>query len=297
MIRLTTRGVIAVSGPDRVAFLQGLVTNDVTLAGPDRAVYAAFLTPQGKFLHDFILVAIDDAILLDCEAERRDDLVRRLKPYRLRAKVGLEDWSDRYGVAVDPTPDAVAAAGLSAQPGLAKRYDGGLVLVDPRHADLGARWVMPTAALPAEADPAALAAYDADRLALGIPDGSRDLIVERSPLLENNLDALNAIAWDKGCYLGQELTARTHYRALIKKRLVPVAVSGPMPPPGTPVTSDGRDAGEVRSGADGRALALLRLELLASGDAAPPLQAGPATLTPTVPGWLAPVLAAGPQKK
>ena len=93
--------------------------------------------------------------------------------------------------------------------------------------------------------------YDRLRISLGVPDGSRDLDVERSPLLENGFDELHGIDWDKGCFMGQELTARTKYRALIKKRLLPVDIDGPMPEPGTAVTADGKDAGVMRSAADG----------------------------------------------
>jgi tRNA-modifying protein YgfZ len=119
-----------------------------------------------------------------------------------------------------------------------------------------------------------------------VPDGSRDLPVEKAILLEAGFDELNGVDWQKGCYIGQELTARTKYRGLIKKRLMPVRVAGALPPPGTPVMLDGQDAGELRSGQDGIALALLRLEAVAaaaaSGEA---LHAGDARLTPLRPDW------------
>ena len=104
------------------------------------------------------------------------------------------------------------------------------------------------------------AAYDRHRLALGVPDGTRDLVPEKSILLELGFDELNGVDWRKGCYVGQELTARTKYRGLIKKRLFPVRIDGPAPEPGTMVTLDGKDAGEMRSARDGAGLALLRLE-------------------------------------
>jgi folate-binding protein YgfZ len=123
--------------------------------------------------------------------------------------------------------------------------------------------------------------YDALRIGLGAPDGSRDLEVERSPLLENGFDELHGIDWDKGCFMGQELTARTKYRALIKKRLLPVAIEGPAPEPGTQITAEGKDAGVLRSSVDGVGLALLRLDRL---DA--PLVAGEARLIPKKPDWV-----------
>src|SRR5439155_25745083 len=127
------------------------------------------------------------------------------------------------------------------------------------------------------------AAYDRHRLTLGIPDGSRDLVPDKSILLEAGFDELNGVDWQKGCYVGQELTARTKYRGLIKKRLFPVHIEGPAPPPGTMVTAEGRDAGEIRSSRDGEGLALLRLEAVDSGRA---LVADAATLVPIRPDWM-----------
>jgi hypothetical protein len=124
------------------------------------------------------------------------------------------------------------------------------------------------------------------RLANGIPDGSRDLSIEKAILLEAGFDELNGVDWQKGCYIGQELTARTKYRGLIKRRLMPVRVDGPLPPAGTLVMLDGQEAGEMRSGQGGIALALLRLEAVAAAaEAGRALQAGEARLTPLKPAW------------
>src|SRR4029077_4983626 len=127
------------------------------------------------------------------------------------------------------------------------------------------------------------AVYDRHRLALGIPDGSRDLVVEKSILLEAGFDELNGVDWQKGCYVGQELTARTKYRGLIKKRLFPVRIEGPAPAPGTMVTAAGHDAGELRSSRDGQGLALLRLDAVAEVRS---LSADAATLVPLHPDWM-----------
>src|SRR5581483_2479221 len=156
-------------------------------------------------------------------------------------------------------------------------------------ATLGARLLLPRGEpLPMTAiSKSDAAAYDRLRLSLGVPDGSRDLAVDKAILLEAGFDELNAIDWQKGCYVGQELTARTKYRALIKKRLMPVAVDGPLPPPGSPITLGERDAGEMRSGADGLGLALLRLEMVdAAALEGMPLSAGEARLKPLRPDWM-----------
>ena len=289
---LGDRGVLEVGGADRVAFLQGLVSNDVTKATPERAVYSALLTPQGKYLHDFFIAAMGDTLLLDAEAARLDDLRRRLALYKLRSKVTLADASDRYRVVAAFGDGAAEAFGLGETAGTARAWGEGVAAVDPRLAGLGVRLLLPRdkGTAPIEAAgfaPADTAAYDRLRLALGVPDGSRDLAIEKSILLEAGFDELNGVDWQKGCYIGQELTARTRYRGLIKKRLMPVAVEGPLPPPDTIIQLGAAEAGEMRSGRDGRGLALLRLE--AVEDAArdgTPLTAGPARLTPIKPAWM-----------
>jgi len=209
---LEHRGVLRVGGADRRSFLQGIVSNDVERASAERAVWAAFLTPQGKFLHEFIVVEQESAFLLDCEAERAADLQRRLKLYKLRAQVTLEA-ADDLAVAVLFGTDALALLDLPAEPGRARGLAGGLAYVDPRLPELGARAILPRAEAQevlngAGFAEATLADYDALRIAAGVPDGSRDLEIEKSTLLESGFDELHGIDWDKGCYMGQELTAR-----------------------------------------------------------------------------------------
>jgi folate-binding protein YgfZ len=286
---LPDRAALEVAGEERRAFLQGLVSNDVEKVSRDRALYAALLTAQGKYLHDFFIAAIGDAFYLDGEAARLADLKRRLALYRLRAKVTLGEGGERYVVAAAFGAEALALLGLPPEPGAAVPFAGGVAYVDPRLAALGARLLLPRGVKLAPLESAGFAPvggaeYDRFRLSLGVPDGSRDLPVEKAILLEAGFEELNGVDWQKGCYIGQELTARTKYRALIKRRLIPVAVEGPLPPPGTPVMLGDQEAGEMRSGRDGLGLALLRLEALneAGGQ---PLTAGEARLTPQKPAW------------
>ncbi|MGH6984092.1 MAG: YgfZ/GcvT domain-containing protein [Stellaceae bacterium] len=275
------RGVLEVAGADRVAFLQGLVSNDVAKAA-GAPVYAALLTAQGRYLHDFFVVALGDALYLECERARLGDLQRRLSLYKLRSKVTLTDTSAKFVAAA--WGDG-AAAKLNLADGASKPFADGLVYTDPRLAALGVRFLIPVGR---EGDIAAAgfaradtAAYDRHRLTLGVPDGSRDLEIDKSILLENGFEELNGVDFAKGCYMGQELTARTKYRALIKKRLVPVKVDGPLPAPGTPITRNGEEVGELRSGADGVALAMLKLDALSG-----PLEAGGVKLTPQPLAWM-----------
>jgi folate-binding protein YgfZ len=290
-VLLRERGLLTVAGPDRRSFLQGLISNDIEKVAPDRAIHAALLTAQGKYLHDFFIAERDDLLVLDCEAARRGDLQRRLGLYRLRAKVTLAAADAGLVVLAAFGGGALAALGLPDQPSAAKPFADGLAFVDPRLAALGARLIVSQesglAALRAagfvEQD---FATYDRLRLNHGVPDGSRDLPIEKAILLEAGFDELNGVDWNKGCYVGQELTARTKYRGLIKKRLMPVTVEGPLPPPGSIVMLGAQEAGEMRSGQDGLALALLRLEAVqAARDDGQVLMAGETRLKPAKPAW------------
>jgi folate-binding protein YgfZ len=260
---LPDRAVVAVEGPDRVAFLQGLVSNDVALAAPGRAVWAALLSPQGKWLADFFILADGERLLLDVEQGHAAMLAQKLTRFRLRSKVTvavLEGW--QVHVAWGGVPEVPA---------------GAVAAPDPRLAEAGWRVLAPVV-LDA---PASVEDWDAHRLALGLPEGSRDLETDKTVLLEAGFDELSGVSWTKGCYMGQELTARTKYRGLIKRRLVPVEVQGALPPPGTPVLRGEAEVGTLRSGRGGRALATLRLEAL-EGD----LACGGAVLVPRLPGWI-----------
>jgi folate-binding protein YgfZ len=285
--RLDSRALLGVSGEDAAAFLQGLVSNDVERAAKGTPVHAALLTAQGKFLHEFFIVPHAGALLLDCEAARRDDLKRRLTIYRLRAKAQIASDDAR-------AVWALWGAGAGARLGL----DGGTPLVavaggcaygDPRLPALGARAILPRDASPDALgfDMASADDYDRWRLAHGVPDGSRDMEVEKAILLESNFDDLHGVDFEKGCYVGQELTARTKYRGLVKKRLFPVAIEGEAPAPGTVITLDGQDAGTMRSANGARGLALLRLDAVDAASAGTSaFEAAGARLTAEKPGWM-----------
>ena len=269
LTRLPDRAVLEVSGDDRVSFLQGLVSNDVAEVRPGRAVWAALLTPQGKWLADFFILADGDRLLLDCEAGQAAMLAQRLTRFRLRAKVAVQPTALLVHAAWGGAPDAPLVA-----PGIAA--------ADPRTPAAGWRVLSPTA-LPAAATPED---WDRHRLALGLPDGSRDLEAEKSTLLEAGFDELNGVSWTKGCYMGQELTARTKYRGLLKRRLVPVRIAGALPPPGTPVLRGAAEVGTMRSGRDDRGLALLRLDAIGEDGGADGLRCGDSVLHPEPPAWM-----------
>jgi len=258
---LPDRALLQLSGPpgdSKVAaeFLNALVSNDVaTQPGADGlppAAYAALLSPQGKFLHDMLIVTLGaDRLLLDVAAERRADLKRRLTLYRLRAKVEIAELEGWTGYAV------FGSGQMPAVP------DGGAVLfTDPRLPALGWRLWLPPGVEPAQ--PAVDAsAYDDHRIGLGVPDGARDIEIDKGLLLENHFEALHGVDFKKGCYIGQELTARTKYRGLVKKQLYRIEAQDPdtaLPAVGTPITANGQEVGALRTSIDGQGLALLRLD-------------------------------------
>jgi transferase CAF17, mitochondrial len=286
------RAVIAIAGEDRQAFLQGLVSNDTAKVSADRAIYATLLTAQGRFLFDLFIAEHDGRYLVDGSGPRRADLIKRLSMYRLRSKVSIADGDADWCVALLFGDGAAASAGLGAGGGAAA-LGGGIAYIDPRLPALGVRLILPRATARAALEALNAAedtdgtAYHRQRIKLGVPDAARDLTPEKSILLENGFDELNAIDWQKGCYMGQELTARTRYRGLVRKRLLPVRIEGAAPAPGTPLMLGDQELGEMRSAsADGTlGLAMVRLEALA-GNPSPTFRAGDAKLTPDIPGWM-----------
>lgn len=281
---LPDRVITRVHGPDAREFLQNVVTNDLDRLQRDQALYAALLTPQGMYLHDFLMIESDDAILLDSERERQPDLARKLALYRLRSKATIE-IDERLTVGVGFGAHAAQAVELDGSRGRARSLDDGVVYVDPRSDELGVRACLPEARLAAFFAAAGFAEgerddYDRERLSAGIPDGSRDLVIGRSYLLESNFDLLDGVSFSKGCYIGQENTARQRYRGTVRRRLARVAVtSGPAPAPGTAIRLGNRDVGTMRSSQGGEGLAHVRLALVAeAAEAGQELDCGDAKL-------------------
>jgi len=263
---LTDRAILAVSGAESQNFLQGLITNDVGRLASGTALYSALLAPQGKILFDFLLYSDRGGMLLDCAAEAAETLQKRLSLYRLRAKVDIVRRDDL----------AVLA-----------RWDGENGSTgwwpDPRLPALGWRTVVERADVFAAASPAS--AYLDHRLALGVPEGP-DFGQDRMFALDADLEELNGVSFDKGCYVGQELTARMKHRGTARKKLLPVESSAPsLPEAGTPITAAGSEIGAITSVYDGRGFALVRTDRLeGAGSAA--LDAGGVPVRVLKPQWL-----------
>ena len=304
-VLLEDRGVVRVAGPDARSFLQGLVTNDVERAVFGRTLYSAMLTPQGKYLHDFFIVVLPDedggeALYLDCERKRAADLVSKLNAYKLRAKVTIENATDRYRVIAmlgDGPHDSEALHGFEGRGG---PFAGGVCYVDPRYAGVGARALLANTSfgelMEAEFKEQAPEFYERQRIYYGLPDGSRDLEIGKSMPLEASFDQLHAIDWEKGCYVGQELTARTHYRGLIRKRLLPAQIEGPLPAFGTAIMAGSEEIGEMRTSFDGYGIGYFRVEALVKAvQADEQVTAGDAKLNVMHPSWLKEPAEAEPQ--
>ncbi len=248
-VSLKNRGLIHIEGEDRKSFLQGLISNDIMKAAPGRILYSCLLTPQGKFLHDFFIHEGDGFLLLDCEGgERAKDLYERLLKFRLRAKVQLsvEKHHPVYAILQPPHPFPLPNGERVVEP-QAKPGEG--KMIDPRHTSLGYRsFIKP------DLEEQPFEAWDRLRIELCIPDGSRDMKIESSTLLECHIDKLNGIDWDKGCYMGQELTARMKYRGLAKRHLYTVTLSGDALVP----FSDLPNGGSMRSSCGDIGIALLK---------------------------------------
>ena len=244
---LPHRSFIRLSGPDKVSFLQGLVTNDVTKISYQNPLYAVFLTPQGKFLNDlFIIETPEGDWLIDCE--NAEELLKRLSLFKLRSNITLTNLKEEYKVYAAWGDDLPLPS-----------VEGGLMITDPRMPQLGQRWYIPSNAN-FTMTLSALESYDRHRILLGVGDGGRDVPVQKGVILEHNFNELGAIDWQKGCYMGQELIARTHYRGLIRKRLLPVKIEGPVVSYGAPIFDpQWEEVGEMRTSVSDYGLAMLRL--------------------------------------
>jgi len=278
---LPDRGVVKVVGDDARKFLNGLVTCDMGKVTPAAARFAALLTPQGKIIADFIIAeaSAEDGggFFLDCPRALATALVDKLNFYKLRAKVICEDLSEVLGV--------MAAWDNGGE------TEYGLCYADPRLPALGTRIMLPPhLARDAAADLGATLTdagpYEAHRIALGVPRGGADFMYGDAFPHEADMDQLAGVDFDKGCYVGQEVVSRVQHRASARSRVVPIAYDDYAPSSGLPVMAGDKEIGMLGATANGRGLALLRLDRVADAQAAGvPLTAGGIAIRPVKPGW------------
>lgn len=279
-----TRAIIEITGDDRVHFLQGLTTQDITHLRPERGLFAALLTPQGKIQHDFFLLQHGDAILLDCDATQKDALLKRLSMYKLRAKVALRDATAEWQVAHRTRASHAAIGHVTDK----KEY---FILTDPRAAELGDRLYCRPGTTEVK-NTVSADEYHRHRLRLGVPDGAHDIADDVA--LDAGYDALGAVSFTKGCFVGQEVTARMHYKNIARRGFYIVEAEGAaaLPASGTPVKAGGIALGTLRGSHGTLGLAMLKFE---ETEAA--LEAGSTILVDNIglqvhaPAWLQPKLA------
>lgn len=274
VVPLKERAVLRLSGEATFDFLQRLVTCDMRQLAAGRALHGALLTPQGKLLHEFLLVRPDTGpiVLIEADAAGIDDLVRRLMLYRLRTPVEMARADDLAVFACDPA-SAREIFNIAARAGdagrvhpLREEMGSGYGFLDPRSHEIGVRLHLPAAA------PVAVRGSPGDyahrRRALAIAEGVVELPPEQYFAMEANLDRLGSISFDKGCYVGQEVTTRTYRRGRVKKRLAAIFYEGRPPARGEAIVADAapqEKAGMIRigevavPGEDGLGLALVRL--------------------------------------
>jgi len=270
---LPGRALIAVTGPDARSFLQGLLTQDVDGLAAGELRFGALLTPQGRLLYDLFFFAENDGVVLDVAADKREALIVRLSMYRLRAKVEISTDERSVSVLFPPLPLAGRGPGgggetpppaeLTPPPPAPSPQGGGEWFVDPRLSELGLRGY--GVDLPDQVTRSDQAAWAAHRLALGIPD-TADWGEDKTYPIEANFDLLHGIDFKKGCFVGQETTSRMKRRGQIKSRMLPIIFDGAAPASGAEVLTGELRAGQVLSGADGRAIAALRLDRIEAGD-------------------------------
>lgn len=257
---LTDRGVVKVGGDDARGFLNGLVTTDIDLLQPGLGRFGALLTPQGKIITDFLVTQATagqgGGFLFDVPKALAQTLADRLSFYKLRAKVTVENLSDDFGVL------AVWDGEPAMKPDLA--------FSDPRDNHMGWRILVPAdlaekAAKAIGAEMVDINAYEAHRIACGVPRGGVDFTYGDAFPHETNMDRLHGVDFDKGCYVGQEVVSRMEHRGTARTRTIRVIIDQLTPETGVSVTAGDKTIGTMGSTANGRGLALLRIDR--AGDA------------------------------
>jgi folate-binding protein YgfZ len=263
---LTDRTVIALSGEQAAAFLQNVITADMDDIRRDGIGYGALLTPQGKIICDFLVHAGDDTIFIDVRKEAADTLIKRLTLYRLRAKVEI---AGRPDLAV------YAAWGDDAGP-------AGGARPDPRWAALGQRWIAPAG----KKSSAAGEDWHAWRISHGVPEGGVDFLFDESFPHDAALDSLDGVAFDKGCFVGQEVVSRMRHRGTARRRIVLVEGDGPLPEAGTDIAAAGLPIGRLGSSSGNRGIAVVRLDRLEKARVAGSgIEAGGVPVQMVLPSW------------
>ncbi|WEK52416.1 MAG: folate-binding protein [Candidatus Kaistia colombiensis] len=274
--RLTDRGTVFIGGLEAETFLQNIITTDMGRVVSSGAGYGALLSPQGKILFDFIVVAADDGFLVDLPRALTADFVKRMTLYRLRAKVEIANRGETDAVVAfwggDTTPPAVA----------------GVIVADPRLPALGYRAIVPVEAPLAVAgyEVATEADYHAWRTGLTVPEGGRDFPFGDAFPHDVDMDDLGGLDFRKGCYVGQEIVSRMEHRGTARRRAVAISATSALPPAGTPIEADGKPLGTLGGTAGSGGIGLIRLDRAKRAlDLGTPVTAGGVPLSITLPSF------------
>lgn len=270
---LDDRAVVRIAGPEAATFLQNVVTLDVPAVDRNGSGYGALLTPQGKVLWDFLLHRLDGGYGADVRAEEAEAFAKRLSLYKLRAKLEI---------ALAPELAVFVAWGDDPSPSASPQGGGGRP-ADPRLADLGRRWIAESGSVETDAS---AADWHRHRIALSVPEGGIDFVFGDAFPFDAAMDSLSGVAFDKGCFVGQEVVSRMRHRGTARRRIVAITAKTALPDSGAEIVAGERPLGRLGSSADGHAIGLVRLDRLrAALDAGQPVQAGSEEVSVALPAW------------
>ena len=267
-LKLKDRAVIELNGQDNKEFLQSLVTNNVDLVSDNKSIYAALLSPQGKYLFDFIIFQnyITKKLSIDCEKKRYPELIQKLNLYKLRNKIDININNDItiYGIYGSDISKIILNLKMNNQEGSTKSIKNNIYIVDPRNKNLGIRIYIIKNNSSKEFDTipnGSSSELEYNRIKLKIPKPEIDLEIEKSFIIENNFEEMNCIDFNKGCYIGQENTARQKYRSTAKRKLALVKINGEKINNGTKIYHNGKIIGTMRSSCKNIGLASIRTDI------------------------------------
>jgi folate-binding protein YgfZ len=281
--KLDDRAVVRIAGPDARALLHNVLTLDMDGVDRHGSGYGALLAPQGKILWDFVLHKLDGGYAADLRADQVEAFAKRLALYKLRAKVAIGAAPD-LAVFVEWQPGRERRAQRDSSPSPSAQGGGESVgPADPRLAELGRRWLAPAGSV---ATDASAAEWHRHRIALAVPEGGIDFVFGDTFPHDAAMDSLNGIAFEKGCYIGQEVVSRMRHRGTARRRIVALTAAGALPEPGAEIAAGERPLGRLGSSANGRGIGLVRLDRLRQAvDLGLPVRAGAEEVTVALPAW------------
>ena len=252
---------VSIKGKDNKDFLQGIITNDINKCNK-KVIYSCLLSPQGKFLSDFFIIPFNDSFLIEINQKFFNDFIAKLKLYKLRSNINIDETNDFTSVVIINKRYSSSNSTEEGQIIFNKEY---IEYVDPRNKNLGNRVVIKPELIDnlIKSKNYSLSntnEYQKIMIQNLIPNSLNDLIVNKSLLLENNFDQINALDWDKGCYVGQEITARMKYRALLKKSIRTVEIISGSIMPGNKIFYNNNTIGEIISCINNLGIAMLKIE-------------------------------------